>query len=186
MCVCMYVCMWASLWLSGKESAWNAGVAGDTDSIPGLGRSPGGGGMATQSSMLAWRIPWTEKPNRLQSVESQRVRHDWSNLAWMYRYVCMYVCVYIYIERERGRENQREREERNIWQSHIWARKCPFVWCWLGVLCHPAPYFNFLINNLSIASVLPAGTLSMVLRKCLTPVSLWNDGLRGEQIDWCY
>jgi len=33
-------------------------------------------GMATHSSILAWGIPWTEEPGRLQSVESQRVRHD--------------------------------------------------------------------------------------------------------------
>ena len=32
--------------------------------------------MVTHSSILAWRIPWTEKPGRLQSTESQRVRHD--------------------------------------------------------------------------------------------------------------
>ena len=32
--------------------------------------------MATHSSILAWRIPWTEKPNGLQSVGSQRVRCD--------------------------------------------------------------------------------------------------------------
>ena len=32
--------------------------------------------MATHSSILAWRIPQTEEPGRLQSVESQRVRHD--------------------------------------------------------------------------------------------------------------
>ena len=32
--------------------------------------------MATQSSILAWRIPWTEEPGRLQSTGSQRVRHD--------------------------------------------------------------------------------------------------------------
>ena len=38
-------------------------------------------GMATHSSVLAWRIPWTEKPGRLQSMESHRVGHDWSNLA---------------------------------------------------------------------------------------------------------
>ena len=37
--------------------------------------------MATHSSVLAWRIPWTEKPGRLQSMGSHRVRHDWSNLA---------------------------------------------------------------------------------------------------------
>ena len=33
-------------------------------------------GMATHSITLAWRIPWTEEPGRLQSMGSQRVRHD--------------------------------------------------------------------------------------------------------------
>ena len=37
--------------------------------------------MATHSSVLAWRIPWTEKPGRLQSMASHRVGHDWSDLA---------------------------------------------------------------------------------------------------------
>ena len=31
---------------------------------------------ATHSSILAWRIPWTEEPGRLQSMRSQRVKHD--------------------------------------------------------------------------------------------------------------
>ena len=35
--------------------------------------------MATHSSTLAWRIPWTEDSGGLQSTESQRVRHDWTN-----------------------------------------------------------------------------------------------------------
>ena len=33
-------------------------------------------GMSTHSSILAWRIPWTEEPSRLQSMRSQRVRQD--------------------------------------------------------------------------------------------------------------
>ena len=33
--------------------------------------------MATHSSVLAWRIPWTEEPGGLQFTGSQRVRHDW-------------------------------------------------------------------------------------------------------------
>ena len=37
--------------------------------------------MATHSSTLAWKIPWTEAPGGLQSMGSYRVRHDWSNLA---------------------------------------------------------------------------------------------------------
>ena len=38
-------------------------------------------GMATHSSILAWRIPWTEEPGRLQSMGSQRVRHDLSDVS---------------------------------------------------------------------------------------------------------
>ena len=37
--------------------------------------------MATHSSILAWRIPWTEEPSGLQSMGLQRVRHDRSNIA---------------------------------------------------------------------------------------------------------
>ena len=37
--------------------------------------------MATHSSILAWRIPRTQEPGRLQSIESQCVGHNWSNLA---------------------------------------------------------------------------------------------------------
>ena len=37
--------------------------------------------MATHSIILAWRIPWTEEPGRLQSTGSQRVRRDQSHLA---------------------------------------------------------------------------------------------------------
>ena len=33
-------------------------------------------GMATHSSVLAWRIPWTEEPSGLQSMGSKRVRHN--------------------------------------------------------------------------------------------------------------
>ena len=45
------------------------------DSISELGRSLKKG-MATHSSILAWKIPWTEEPGGLQSIRSQRVRHD--------------------------------------------------------------------------------------------------------------
>ena len=38
--------------------------------------------MATHSSILAWRIPWTEKPGGPQSTGSQRVGHDWATSLW--------------------------------------------------------------------------------------------------------
>ena len=53
---------------NGKESACNAGDLGWEDPLE--------KGMVTHSSILAWRIPWTEEPGGLQSMESQRVRHD--------------------------------------------------------------------------------------------------------------
>ena len=37
--------------------------------------------MATHSSILAWKIPWTEEPGRLQSMGSQRVGHDWATFS---------------------------------------------------------------------------------------------------------
>ena len=41
-------------------------------------------GMATHSSILAWRIPWTEGPGGLQSMGSQRVRHNWVTNAFTF------------------------------------------------------------------------------------------------------
>ena len=37
--------------------------------------------VAAYSTILAWKIPWTAEPGGLQSVESQRVGHNWNNLA---------------------------------------------------------------------------------------------------------
>ena len=55
-------------WFRGKESACSAG---DWDSVPGSGRSPGARN-ATHSRILAWRIPSTEEPGRLQSMGLQK------------------------------------------------------------------------------------------------------------------
>ena len=40
--------------------------------------------VTTHCSILAWRIPWKEEPGGLQSIGLQRVRHDWSDLAYMH------------------------------------------------------------------------------------------------------
>ena len=66
-------------WLRGKESTFDEGYARDLPVQP-LGREdPLEEGMATHSSVLAWRILWTEEPRRLQPMGSQRVGHGWSN-----------------------------------------------------------------------------------------------------------
>ena len=61
---------------SGKKNPpANAGHAEDAGSVPGSGRSPGvGNGNPLQYAR--WEIPWTEEPGGLQSIGSERVRHD--------------------------------------------------------------------------------------------------------------
>ena len=61
--------------LVAKNLPANAGARRDVGSVPGWGRSPGGG-MAAHSSILAWRVLCTEEPGELQSITSQRVGHD--------------------------------------------------------------------------------------------------------------
>ena len=64
--------VWASLveqMLKNQPAMWETWVQS-------LGREdPLEKGMATHSSILAWRIPWTEEPGRLQSMELQRIGH---------------------------------------------------------------------------------------------------------------
>ena len=57
---------------AGKESSCNVG---DLGSIPGLGRSLEKG-KVTHSSILAWRIPWTEQHGGLRSMGLQKLRDD--------------------------------------------------------------------------------------------------------------
>ena len=51
--------------------------AGDVGSIPGLGKSPGKGN--GNSSILAWKVPWTEEPGGLQSMESQKSQNTYTH-----------------------------------------------------------------------------------------------------------
>ena len=77
---------WKALWVRsriltglpcGSDSEASAYPAGDPSSVH-LGlEDPLEMAMTTHSSILAWKIPWTEEPGRLQSMGSQRVRHDW-------------------------------------------------------------------------------------------------------------
>ena len=67
-----------------KESACAVGATGDPW-VWSLGREgPLEEGLATHSSILAWRIPWTEEPGGLQSMGSQ----SWTRLKWLSTYAC--------------------------------------------------------------------------------------------------
>ena len=76
-------------WLRCKESAHSAGDLG--------GEDPPEKEMATHSSILAWKIPWTEKPGGLQSMGSQRVGCDWvTNTACTFGGVGQVSCFCVY------------------------------------------------------------------------------------------
>ena len=75
--VCFYMLFLSSFTVGdgsvGKESVYKARDTGDVGSIPKVGRSPGGG---NSNPLPAWKNPWTEEPDRLQSKGSQRDGHD--------------------------------------------------------------------------------------------------------------
>ena len=78
---------------NGEESACNAG---DPGWIPFLGREdPLEKRMATHSSILAWRIPWTEEPGRRQSMGSQEF--DMTERLTLYSYVVQYCSRYPHV-----------------------------------------------------------------------------------------
>ena len=51
--------------------------------------------MATHSSLLAWKIPWTEEPGRLQAIGSQRTGHDLAH-THTHTHTCVYTCIHVY------------------------------------------------------------------------------------------
>ena len=64
-------------WLSGKESACQSRRLGRHGFHPWVRKTSWRKGMVARSSILAWEIPWTEEPGRLQSMRPQRAGHDW-------------------------------------------------------------------------------------------------------------
>ena len=81
-----------------KESACNAG---DPGLVPGLGKSPGERNGSLHSSVLAWRIPWTEEPGGLWSMGLQRVdmterRTFLFTSSTTYTYIYIHTHIYVY------------------------------------------------------------------------------------------
>ena len=72
----MYKIIASQVALVVKNLPANAGDARAIGLIPGSREDPLEEGMATHSSILSWRIPWTEKPGRLEPIGLQRVGHD--------------------------------------------------------------------------------------------------------------
>ena len=100
----------SQLTLVVKNPPANAGDARDAGLIPGSRRSPEGG-HGNHSSILAWEIPWTEEPGGLQSIESERVRHDWATQHSTAQNHVSQLFNYFTSMRERGRGRGRKAVE---------------------------------------------------------------------------
>ena len=92
-------------------------------------------GTATHFSILSWRIPWTEEPGRLQSMGSQRVGHDWSNLA--HTYTLMHAHTH---EHTHPHTNMSSSITNEIWISSLDCTNVHFLMvtlsCVYGRCCH--------------------------------------------------
>ena len=92
----MYICTYIHIYglprgLSGKETTCQSRQKTQVQS---LGREdPLEKEMATRSSILAWKIPWTEEPGGLQAMGSHGVGHD---QAWTHAYTYTYIYTYVY------------------------------------------------------------------------------------------
>ena len=107
--------------------------------------------MATHSSTLAWKIPWTEEPGRLQSIRLQRVGHDWVTSLSLSKVLCMHCWL----------------NAPNPASGHCWPTTpvetpghtraslgqslvgslllTPGFWCIQGCLCPPRVCFHWLV-----------------------------------------
>ena len=83
-------------------------------------------GMDTDSSILAWRIPWTEKPGGLYSMGSQKVEHDWAIHFHIHKYIKLYI-YYITFSSIYITEWLCCTEEINI-ANQIYSKKLIYLW----------------------------------------------------------
>ena len=90
---------WSPVYFTGDRQWWWASLLAQMVKNPpamqetwvqSLGLEDPLKGMATQSNILAWRIPWTEEPGGLQSMGLQRFGHDWvtNTCTWQWWYHC--------------------------------------------------------------------------------------------------
>ena len=89
--------------------------------------------MAIHSSTIAWKILWTEEPGRLQSMGSQRVRHDWATS--LLHFISTLLLPIRWLSAARGQDN-RARKEHTEWQdTRVWSGHS----LWSGGLVEPSP-----------------------------------------------
>ena len=113
--------------------------------VPSLGQEdPLEKEMATQSSVLTWKIPWVEETGRLQSIELPRVRNGWATNTcgyWVIISLALYSTFYINVKSSIIlfqmilSFKQIDKLIYRIWCILHSVRFCSFVWAWHSSLC---------------------------------------------------
>ena len=110
---------WMRSFISGllkgsRQSGWQAAF---------ITGNPLEEGMATHSSIPAWRIPWTEEPGRLQSMGSQRVVHNWSDFTHTHTHPHTHTPTHLAVEFATIAQRQGDREEADWCRTYLWYVK---------------------------------------------------------------
>ena len=118
--------------------------------------------MATHSSILVWKIPWTEDPGRLQSMGSQRVGHDWAtSLSLSYSKTENFIIIFFF--------------ERN------WTDFSLHFHLWNSLICKCIKYlftykFGLICYNI--------GNIYCIMFFCLTYLFPWDmEGRCGRRVE---
>ena len=146
-----------------KNPPATAGDVRGVGAIPGSGRFPRRNPLtAAHSSILAWRIPWTEEPGRLQSIASQRIGHYWSNLACMHvlwddypSKLSQHPSFYININKKRKRKKFFSCDENSqdlLFHFHIYYSAQLTTVITLSITCLVLIYLTWILYLLTISS----------------------------------
>ena len=103
--------------------------------------------MATHSSILAWRISWTEEPGGLQSLGLQRIGHAWSNWIHTHRFLIGKEIIFLQFWRPKT-PNQDISRDRGAWWAmvHRVAKRVGCDWIYLACM-HPNLFGTIVEDN---------------------------------------
>ena len=110
--------------------------------------------MAIHSSTIAWKIPWTEEPGRLQSMGSQRVEHDWvTSFTFTYEWETFWwsslLCIYLPLQTKKS----------------LFCIKCKDIYT--SLLCFTSPYLRRLTQYIKRVKKYNLETIKSAFSPCL-------------------
>ena len=128
--------------------------------------------MATHSSTLAWKIPWTEDPCRLQSMGSQGVGHDWATSLHLVKAMVFPIVMY-------GCESW------IIKKAEHWRIDAFELWCWRRLL--RVPWTARRSNQSILKEISPGYSLvGLMLSWNSNTLATWRKELSHLKKHWCW